>query len=85
VVDHSWPQEVQKPHVAQRETPEPRMARQMSVWLRLAQQGMTGPRPAILEGLPVWVEEPQGARSPGEPPGQAAVVVERQGGAGSLW
>jgi hypothetical protein len=72
VVDHPWPQEVQKPRVAQWETLELRVARQVSVWLRLAQWGMTGPCEAqqassrpheaeILEGLPVWAEEPQGA------------------------
>jgi hypothetical protein len=82
VVDHPWPQEVQKPRVAQWETPEPRVARQVSVWLRLAQQGMTGPREAqqalsrpheaeIPKGLSVWTEEPQGARSSGEPLGWA--------------
>jgi hypothetical protein len=82
VVDHSWSQEVQKLRVAQWETPEPRVARQVSVWLHLAQWGMTGPREAqqassrpheaeIPEGLPVWAEEPQGARSPGEPPRRA--------------
>jgi hypothetical protein len=69
VVDHLWPQEVQKLRVAQWENPEPRVARQVSVWLHLAQQGMTGPREAqqassrpheeeISEGLPVWAEEP---------------------------
>jgi hypothetical protein len=64
------------------ETPEPRVAWQVSVWLCLAQRGMTGPREAlqassrphkaeILEGLPVWAEEPHGAQSLGEPPGWA--------------
>jgi hypothetical protein len=58
------------------------VAPQVSVWLRLAQWGMTGPHEAqqassrpheaeIPEGLTVWTEEPEGVRSPGEPPGRA--------------
>jgi hypothetical protein len=69
VVDHPWPQEVQKPRMTQWYTPEPRVARQVLVWLHLALWGMTGPREAqqassrpheaeIPDGLPVWAEEP---------------------------
>jgi hypothetical protein len=80
VMDHPWLQEIQQLHMVQRETPEPHVARQVSVWLRLAQQGTTRPCEAyqalsrpheaeILEGLPVQAEEPQGDRCLGEPSG----------------
>jgi hypothetical protein len=39
VVNHSWPQEVLHPCMAQQETPEPRVAQQVLVWPHLAQLG----------------------------------------------
>jgi hypothetical protein len=82
VVDHLCPQELQQPRVAQQETPKPRVAHLVSMWPCMAQLGT--PKPCetqqaslrlhgaqISERLSVWVEEPQVAQSPGEPPGRA--------------
>jgi hypothetical protein len=62
VVDHPWPQEVQQPRVAHLGTPGPCEAQQASSRPHGAETS---------EGLPVQAEEPQVARSPGEPLGWA--------------